>query len=76
MENTKLPQDIMAKSSQLLAALGLRLGAFDFIVDERGTWYFLEVNRTPSWNWMSKHVGEDIAEGIASELVREWSENI
>ncbi len=31
--------------------------------------YFLEVNRTPSWNWMSRHVGEDVARGIAEELV-------
>lgn len=74
MEKTTIPVEVMTKSRQLLTTLGLRSGAFDFIVDKQGIWHFLEVNRTPSWNWMSRHVGEDIAEGIASELMREWSE--
>lgn len=72
MTKMEIPDQILFKSRRLMQDLGLRAGAFDFIIGNDDNWYFLEVNRTPSWNWMSKHVGEDIATGIAEALIDEY----
>ena len=58
---------------QVLKTLRLKSGAFDFIVTPSGKWVFLEVNRTPSWNWMSNPIDEDLALGIAEELAYDYT---
>ena len=32
--------------------LGLKYGAFDFILDEKNQAYFLEINPTGDWYWI------------------------
>ncbi len=74
MERMDVPKVIISMAKKLMQKLGIGTAGFDFIVSKDGEWHFLEVNRTPSWNWMSKHVGEDIATGIAEELARKYTE--
>lgn len=38
------PSEVAKLCGKYMAALGLRMGVFDFIVDASGVWYFLECN--------------------------------
>jgi hypothetical protein len=54
----------------LLARLRLRYGALDFSVDERGQWWFLEVNPSGQWLWLDERLHLGIAEAIADALTK------
>lgn len=38
------PREVAELCGKYMAALGLRMGMFDFIIDANGVWYFLECN--------------------------------
>ena len=46
IERVEVPQAIAEKCARYLEALQIDYGAFDFIVDEAGTWVFLECNES------------------------------
>lgn len=72
MSRFELPEEVRTRGQQLMHTLGLQVGAFDFIVRPDDTWVFLEVNRTPSWNWMQKPLGEDLTLKLAEELANAY----
>lgn len=61
-EPTELPGDVQDKARDLLARLGLRFGAFDFLVRHDGTYVYLEINSNGQWAWV------DSAPAIASTI--------
>ena len=65
----ELPQHLIGKCHQMLSALGLQYGAFDFIFDKYGNYYFLEVNPNGQWAWIECQTGYDISGAIVSQLI-------
>jgi glutathione synthase/RimK-type ligase-like ATP-grasp enzyme len=65
-----LPNEIDMQVSSIMARLGLSYGAFDFIVDKDGKWWYLEVNSAGQWLWIEDLLNLPISEKIASSLIR------
>lgn len=65
---TECPRAVAAGVTQLLATLGLRYGALDFVVSPDGTWTFLEINPCGQWDWIQHATGLPIEEALADEL--------
>lgn len=66
-EITKIPSEITKKCFQMLDALDLKFGAFDFIINN-GEFYFLEVNPNGQWLWLEKLLQLNISGHIISYL--------
>ena len=49
-------------------ALGLRFGAFDFVISDGGP-VFLECNQNGEWGWLEQGTGAPIASAVVAELV-------
>jgi len=49
--------------------LGLKFGAFDFIVNN-GEYFFLEVNSNGQWGWLEKTLRLSISDAIIDFLLR------
>ncbi len=62
-----LPESLSCKCIQMLEALNLSFGAFDFAVRD-GTFYFLEVNPTGEWAWLVDSAGQNIHYSICNLL--------
>lgn len=62
------PPDIEEKCRAMLTELGIPWGAFDFIVDDSGKWWFLECNPNGQWLWIQQKTGENLAQHFAREL--------
>lgn len=58
------PNEIQMKVNVFMEKIGLEYGAFDFIVDPRGTWYFLEINCMGQWLWIEQLTGLPISDAI------------
>lgn len=64
----QMPNEIYMKSLALLKTLSLDFGAFDFIVDDRNKWIFLEVNPNGQWLWLEQILNINISERIVKML--------
>lgn len=69
-ERIELPEVIQEQCKELLRRLNLRYGAIDFICDEAGRLWFLEINPNGQWAWIENLTGYCIAEAIVDELER------
>ena len=49
----RLPADLEAKIVRLFASLGLNTGSIDFIVDQQGRYFFLEINSVGQFSMVS-----------------------
>lgn len=67
-EKISLAPIIQEQCLALLARLGLRYGAIDFVCDREGTLWFLEINPNGQWAWIENLTGYPIASAIANEL--------
>jgi glutathione synthase/RimK-type ligase-like ATP-grasp enzyme len=65
-----VPPEVAAGVRALLGRLRLRYAALDFAVDERGRWWFLEVNPCGQWLWLDERLHLGIAEAIADALTQ------
>jgi glutathione synthase/RimK-type ligase-like ATP-grasp enzyme len=63
-----LPPAVKRASVQLVANMGLVAGALDFLVDDDGTHWFLEINPAGEWGWLEKDLGLPIAKAFAKAL--------
>ena len=54
----ELPVSIQEKCISLMKTIGIEYGCFDFIVDEEGTYYFLEVNQAGQCLFLENHCPE------------------
>ena len=64
-----LPEELKTKLLRLHREFKIVYGAYDFIVDPKGTYYFLEVNPAGQWLWMEEVLGINISETIANALI-------
>lgn len=62
------PDHVVRGVRALLAALGLRFGALDFVVSPDGSWWFLECNPNGQWAWIEDETGLPIAAALADAL--------
>lgn len=69
-ESVDVPTSIAVGCQDLMRALDLRMGVFDFSVDRSGTCWYLEVNPGGRWAWLQAETGLPIAQAIAAELTR------
>ncbi|MFD9074960.1 RimK domain-containing protein, partial [Streptomyces lasiicapitis] len=65
---TEAPGHVANAVRRLMARLGLRFAALDFVVSPVGEWTFLEANPCGQWDWIQHATGLPIAEAIADEL--------
>ncbi len=65
------PHPVAAAADRFLTVFGLIYGAFDFVVDHAGRWWFLECNGAGQWGWLAEECSLPIAAAIADELVKE-----
>lgn len=67
----EVPAPVTAGVMALMTALGLRFGAFDFLLTPAGEWVFLEVNPNGQWAFIEQATGLPIAAAIADALTRQ-----
>jgi glutathione synthase/RimK-type ligase-like ATP-grasp enzyme len=65
-----LPAAVKRACVQLVANMGLVAGALDFLVDDEGQHWFLEINPAGEWGWLEKDLGLPIAQAIANALLK------
>lgn len=65
-----LPHDISSKIIKLMDKLGLLFGGVD-LAFSNGKYYFIEVNPTGEWGWLSSYSAIPLEKAIANELVGE-----
>lgn len=66
-----VPAPVRDGVRKLMAGLGLRFAAADFIVDPDDRWWFLEINPNGQWAWIEDATGLPIASAIADALTVE-----
>lgn len=69
-EPIAVPDPIARACVDMCRHFDLRFGAFDFIVDREGVWYFLEVNPNGQWLWIEHMAGWPLSAAMADELTR------
>jgi glutathione synthase/RimK-type ligase-like ATP-grasp enzyme len=73
-EKTEIPEIIKTKCLEFLNYFKLNFGCFDFIVDKKGTYHFLECNTNGQWMWLEEEaelpISRKIAELFANEINR------
>lgn len=67
-ERMELPREVEDQCAALMRRLNLRYGAIDFICDQLGKLWFLEINPNGQWAWIENLTGYPIAAAIADEL--------
>ncbi|MBR1532649.1 MAG: hypothetical protein IJ643_11390 [Eubacterium sp.] len=65
-----LPDDISIKIIRLMKKLGLSFGGLDLALS-KGRYYFIEVNPTGEWSWLSQYSTIPLEKAIVNELVGE-----
>lgn len=64
------PEKIKSFCIEYLKAMNQNFGAFDFIVNPEGEYYFLECNSNGQWYWIELETGLDISGAIARHLMK------
>jgi ATP-grasp ribosomal peptide maturase len=67
----EVPYDVRRSVKDLMLRLGLRFGAFDFLVTPDDKWVFLEINPNGQWAWIEQKTGMPIASAVADALMAE-----
>ena len=62
-----VPSEVADGCCELVRALGLRFAGVDFVVDDRGQYWFLELNPNGEWGWLQR-AGLPIAQALADVL--------
>jgi len=69
IEAFDLPRKIADLSVKLVRQLGLEIGALDFVLDRRGTFWFLENNANGQWAFVEERTGQQIGKAVANLLM-------
>lgn len=67
-EKIELEESISLRCIDLVRDLGLKFGAIDFVCDQDGKLWFLEVNPNGQWAWIENLTGYPISRAIVDEL--------
>lgn len=68
-EKLDLPGHVKEKCLRLCKNLNLNFAAIDFIIDNEGKYWFLEINPNGQWAWIELLLGYPISEEIADLLI-------
>jgi glutathione synthase/RimK-type ligase-like ATP-grasp enzyme len=71
---TTIPDEITNKALMLMKELGLKFGAFDFIVNN-GKYFFLEINPNGQWLWLEQKLSLNISDSLINDLLQRESCN-
>lgn len=63
-----LPDALSAACVKLTKHFNLRFSAIDLILDEEGSWWFLEINPNGQWAWIEHRTGMPITGAIVDTL--------
>lgn len=63
-----LPDKLEKKCIELVKYMGLSFSAIDFVLDENGEYYFLEMNPNGQWAWIEEKTGADLSMALADTL--------
>lgn len=66
-----IPLKIHENVIKMMEDFNLAFGAFDYIVNPKGEWIFLEVNPNGQWLWLELELGINISRDIVDYLIRE-----
>ncbi len=58
------PGDVIELSKEFLKISNLQYSALDFVIDDKGTWWFLENNPNGQFFWLQRETGLPIKESI------------
>lgn len=76
VEITELTQAIKAIAEQAAKATSAEFGGVDLLETDRGSYYVLEVNRTPGFAGISKATGQDFGEKVIQYCVVKYNQNL
>lgn len=65
------PIEIRNCIKMMMKDFQLRFGAIDYVVDNDGKWYFLEINPNGQWQWLECILGISISDSIMKILLGE-----
>ncbi|MGH3718168.1 MAG: ATP-grasp ribosomal peptide maturase [Pseudonocardiaceae bacterium] len=65
---TRCPESVTEAIARYLSVMGLRFGAFDFIVDHHDQWWYLETNASGQWGWLAEACDLPMTDAIVAEL--------
>jgi glutathione synthase/RimK-type ligase-like ATP-grasp enzyme len=68
MESYELPSDIAQLCLNYVKKLGLRFGAIDLVMDNKGELWFLEINPNGQWAFVEAATGQQIGKALARLL--------
>ncbi|MGW2951461.1 ATP-grasp ribosomal peptide maturase [Streptomyces eurythermus] len=63
-----VPPEVATGVRAYLDAFGLVFGAFDFGLDQDGSWHWYECNPNGQWAWFPDHITSQITEAITDQL--------
>ena len=66
-----LPKEIESSLLEFMKRLGLVFGAIDMKIDDKGNYFFLEVNPAGQWIYIEMETGQPITECISAWLAGE-----
>jgi ATP-grasp ribosomal peptide maturase len=69
-EAISTPPDVEHAILAFNRTLGLAYGAFDFVIDLDGRWWFLECNAGGQYGWLESHTGIALTDALADLLAR------
>ncbi|WP_440977704.1 hypothetical protein [Sedimentibacter sp. LTW-03] len=64
-----VPDYVLKKSIKMMEDFNLKFGAFDYIVNDKNEWVFLEVNPNGQWQWLEKELNLNISNEIVQYLI-------
>ncbi len=64
-----VPEEIRECIQKMMKEFQLRFGAIDYIVDDDGNWYFLEINPNGQWQWLECILNLSISDSIMEVLI-------
>lgn len=68
-----LPADIEEKCKAITAYFNLNFAAIDIVRDDKGAYYFLEINPNGQWAWIEKRLNFGITNAVVDILQNEAS---
>ncbi len=71
IEAREFPEDLTKKCVEMNRILDLSFGAYDFIIDNQGKYWFLENNPNGQWAYVEMATGQEIGKAIAELLESE-----
>jgi len=69
-QDVDFPEDLAQRCVEMVKAMGLNFGAFDFIKDSTNDYWFLEVNPNGQWGFVEGAAGMPISSTLAKMLLQ------